>query len=126
MVRAMAVADHGRWGFDAQVGADFLAGDLHLPALQVGGEDGVGAPVGIGAEQCLGVPAPARVAQEQPAQGNGGLARVVPEGRAGGDLEMPLSTVGPALGQGGQTVAGSVRTVCREGSRGPTTRGCPI
>ena len=40
-------------------------------------------------------------AQEQPAQGDDGLARVVPESRAGGSLEMPLGAIRPALGQGG-------------------------
>ena len=84
-------------GFHAQVGAHLLEGDLHLPALQVRGEDGGRGPVGVGAEQGLGFAASARVAQEQPAQGDGGLARVVPEGRAGGDLEVPLGAVGPAL-----------------------------
>ncbi len=48
--------------FDAQVGADFLEGDFHLPALQVRGEHGGGAPVGIGTEQGLELPAPGRVA----------------------------------------------------------------
>ena len=84
-------------GFHAQMGAHLLEGDLHLPALQVGGEDGGRGPVGVGAEQGLGFAAPGRVAQEQPAQGDGGLARVVPEGRAGGDLEMSPGAVGPAL-----------------------------
>ena len=97
------------------MGADFLKGNLHLPALQVGGEDGLGAPVGVGAEQSLGGPRSGRVAQEPPALGDGGFARVVPEGGAGGGLEMPLGAVGPALGQGGQTVAGSRRTAFREG-----------
>ncbi len=83
------------------MGAHLLEGDLHLPALQVGGEDGGRGPVGVGAEQGLGLPASARVAQEQPAQGHGGLARVVPESRAGGGLEASLGAVGPALAQGG-------------------------
>ena len=88
-------------GLHPQMGADFLKGNLHLPALQVGGEEGLGAPVGVGAQQGPGLLLPGRVAQEPPAQGDGGLARVVPEGGAGGGLEMPLGAVGPALGQGG-------------------------
>ena len=49
-------------GFDAQVGADLLEGDLHLPALQVCGEDCGQFPVGVGAEQSLEIAAPGQVA----------------------------------------------------------------
>ena len=61
----------------------------------------VGVQSGVGAEQGLGFPTPGRVAQEQPAQEDDGLARVVPEGRAGGGLETLPGAVGPTLAQGG-------------------------
>ena len=102
-------------GFDAQMGADLLEGNLHLPALQVGGEDGLGAPVGVGAEQGLGVRHPVgsrRSSQRKETVGwPGWYQRAVPVA-AWRCLWVPS---GQRWVRGGQTVAGWVRSACREG-----------
>ena len=87
-------------GLHAQVGTDLPESHLDLPATLAGGEHGRRFPVGVGAEQGLGFALSGRVAEEQPAQGDGGLAGVEPEGGASGGQEAPLGAVGSALGQG--------------------------
>ena len=102
-------------GLDSQMGTHLLEGDFHLPAAQVPGEDGLGGQVGIGAQQGLGFPAAGRVPQQDPAQGDGGLAGVVPEGHARSIGQVLLRPVGPGLGQRGPARGRVLQTVLRGG-----------
>ena len=99
-VRAMAAADHGRrvstprWVCTSWNAASTCQCCRYAVRMAAGVQSG-------SVQSRVGFAAPARVAQEHPVQGDGGLARVVPEGRAGGGLEAPPGAVGPALAQGG-------------------------
>ena len=74
-------------GFDAEMGAGFLEGDLELPARDEPLEDIDGSGVEIGTEEGLWLELAERIADQQPSNGQPGQAGVVPDGSAGGDLD---------------------------------------
>ena len=83
---------------------------------------------GAGAEQGLGLLARRGVPQQQPADGDRGLAGVNPDGCVEHILQAPHRRTVPSghlCRSGVQTVAGSVNTVCREGRRAPLRRSRP-
>jgi len=72
----------------AEVGAQFLEGDLHVPAQQVEAQDLRGARSGVGAEEGEGPPPLLRITHQHPPQGQGSLPGAMPQGGAGGDLYL--------------------------------------
>jgi hypothetical protein len=81
-------------GFDAKMGAAFLERDLELPARDEPLEDIDRSGIEIGAEEGLRCKLAARIADQQPSDGHGGQAAVVPDRGAGGDLD---ETIGAAV-----------------------------
>ena len=80
VVRAMARSDHWRWVFHAQVGSDFLKGDLRLPTQHKPLQDLGRVCRRVGAEQGLRIEGTLGVADQHPADEDGRLARTVPDG----------------------------------------------
>jgi len=66
--------------FDAQMRADFMEGDFHLPAPGKPEQDLDRIGLLVGAEQGLGRKLAQGIADEHPANGRGDKPRVVPEG----------------------------------------------
>ena len=71
----------------AEVGADLVERDFRLPAQHEPRDDLLRGRSEVGAEQGLGGEHAAGVADEDPANGHGGLAAVVPERRSRDDLD---------------------------------------
>ena len=84
-------------GFDAEMRAGFLEGDLELPARDEPLENIGGSGVEIGAEEGLWLQFAERIADQQPSNGQRGQAGVVPDGGAGGDLD---DAIGAAIPEG--------------------------
>ena len=82
-------------GFDAEMGAGFLEGDLELPARDEPLEDIDGSGVEIGAEEGLRLELAERIADQQPANRHRGQPGVVPDGGAGGDLDDAIGAAIP-------------------------------
>ena len=107
-------------GFDAKMGAAFLERDLELPARDEPLEDIDRSGIEIAAEEGLQCKLSARIADQQPSDGHGGQAAVVPDRGAGGDLD---ETIGAAVPEATvwrcQTVLASCRTWLSVGRRLP-------
>src|SRR5271165_712549 len=83
--------------FDAEMGTNFLKGNLQLPTRDEPLEDIDGSGIKIGAEESLWRYFVERIAHQQPADGHRGQTPTVPDSRAGGDLN---NTVGAAIPEG--------------------------
>ena len=85
----------------AQMGPNFLKGDLQLPAqhkpLQYLGR----VRLRVGAEQGLGIEGALGISDEHPADGDGRLARAVPDGDLGGEFYDAGGAVVPRHGGDG-------------------------
>lgn len=111
VVRAIAKSDHWRQGWPSRWACtSWNAVSICLRRRQMERMVRRGR-VGIGAQQGLGFSAAGRVPQEHPAQRNGGLAGVVPEGRARSQIQMLLRPVGPEPGQRGPARGRGLQTV---------------
>ena len=83
--------------FDAEMGTNFLKGNLQLPTRDEPLENIDGSSIKIGAEESLRWQLAERIAHQQPPDGHRGQTRTVPDSRAGGDLN---NTIGAAIPEG--------------------------
>src|SRR5271165_274595 len=84
--------------FDAEMGTNFLKGNLQLPTRDEPLEDIDGSGIKIGAEESLWRYFVERIAHQQPADGHRGQTPTVPDSRAGGDLNNTVGAAIPDLG----------------------------
>ena len=81
--------------FNAEMGAGVLEGDLKLPARDEPLKDIDRSGVEIGREKGLRLEFAERIADQQPSNGHRGQARVVPDGRVGGEFDGAMGATIP-------------------------------
>jgi hypothetical protein len=87
-------------GFDAEMGADFLEGDLDLPAADEPVEDVARISVAVGCQEGLRVEFAGGIADEKPADRHWRHAAMIPQRSAGCDLDDAVGSAVPDLKNG--------------------------
>src|SRR5712691_8020488 len=82
-------------GFDAEMRADFLEGNLDLPAAHEPGENVARTGVEVGSEEGLRFEFAFGIADEQPADRHRRHAAAIPDRGAGGDLDEAIGSSVP-------------------------------
>ena len=113
---------------DAQVGAALFRGDLHPPAPDEPTKDVRRRSAGVRTQEGRRVEGALGITHEDPAEGDGRLAAVIPHGALRGDLHSTVRSPWPyqsGTTRGVHTVAGAAATSWRVGRRWPLRRGRP-